>query len=385
MLLHADGAIQDDRVVPENGAAGTLGKIFYLVFIGWWLGLLYAIVGFVMLATIIGSTYSLPLFNLGWYFLWPFDKHVSCDGPLDRAPVEEQEAPEASRRSDDGGDEAKKKRKEQEEEEWETTEGTGVVRRKRLSADKKPSSQGEDEEEASHEQPPPRGGGAPSPSRRSPSCAGPGFSWHYATLEEGVVGQISFFLFLGLGLPLLFVAHWIAATMLWLAVVTIPMARLNAQASVSLLAVARISVHTGAPRDETPNLLLWRSWAGSEGMLRMTIYDTAIIMFNLNGAILLTLFFGFGLGHHFVTQHFVLCFFLALLAVIPISNYIGDAVSSIAAQTTPVLGALLNGGLECLVEIIVYLMAINGGMGVLARDAIVGTVLAVHACLDLYI
>ena len=45
MLLHADGAIQDDRVVPENGAAGTLGKIFYLVFIGWWLGLLYAIVG----------------------------------------------------------------------------------------------------------------------------------------------------------------------------------------------------------------------------------------------------------------------------------------------------------------------------------------------------
>jgi len=67
---------------------------------------------------------------------------------------------------------------------------------------------------------------------------------------------------------------------------------------------------------------------------------------------------------------------VALIAVIPISNYIGDAVGSIAAQTTPVLGALLNGGLECLVEIIVYLMAIREGMGDLAREAIVGTVLA---------
>ena len=41
------------------------------------------------------------------------------------------------------------------------------------------------------------------------------------------------------------------------------------------------------------------------------------------------------------------------LQVIPISNYIGNSVSCIAAKTTPVLGALLNGGLECLVELIV--------------------------------
>ena len=75
-LLHQDGAVQDDRVVPESGPGGTAGKIFYVVSVGWWLGLLYAAVGFALLATVIGFSYALPCFNLGWYMLWPFDKHV---------------------------------------------------------------------------------------------------------------------------------------------------------------------------------------------------------------------------------------------------------------------------------------------------------------------
>ena len=81
----------------------------------------------------------------------------------------------------------------------------------------------------------------------------------------------------------------------------------------------------------------------------------------------------------------------SLIAVIPISKYIGstianvaaladswvlsgDAVGAIAARTSSVVGALLNGGLECTVELIVYTLALSAGMGELVKCAIVGTV-----------
>jgi len=177
--------------------------------------------------------------------------------------------------------------------EVEIMEGTGRVTIKRSSqSDQKRPAQEDDV--------------SSTPQRRaSPSYAGPRQAWKRNTMEGGPVDQLSFLLFLLLGGWSLFLAHWLATCWLWINVVTIPMARLNIEASRALLATASLTVHTGAPTPESRNVVFWRSYATHPAMVSLEVYGTNVVMFNLNFAIGFTLFFGYVLGHHFVQEHYV--------------------------------------------------------------------------------
>ena len=58
----------------------AVGNIFWLLFGGIIIALLYYLVGLVMCVSIIGIPFGVQLFKLGTYSLWPFG-HELVDGP----------------------------------------------------------------------------------------------------------------------------------------------------------------------------------------------------------------------------------------------------------------------------------------------------------------
>ena len=61
----------------------TIGNILWLILVGVWLAIGYAVAGVVMCITIIGIPFGIPAFKLAGFVLWPFGrKVVSAPGAL---------------------------------------------------------------------------------------------------------------------------------------------------------------------------------------------------------------------------------------------------------------------------------------------------------------
>lgn len=54
----------------------SVGNVIYAVCFGWWLALLFALFGCVMMLTWIGRDHGILCFNLARYLLWPFGKYI---------------------------------------------------------------------------------------------------------------------------------------------------------------------------------------------------------------------------------------------------------------------------------------------------------------------
>lgn len=69
-------------------------------------------------------------------------------------------------------------------------------------------------------------------------------------------------------------------------------------------------------------------------------------------------------------------FFLSLASVIPLSYFIGMAVSSISAQSSMGVGAVINATFGSIIEIILYAVALMQGKAALVEGSIIGSFLA---------
>lgn len=58
----------------------SIGNIFWLIFGGFIIAIIYYIVGLLMCITIIGIPFGIQLFKFGTFSLWPFG-HQLVDGP----------------------------------------------------------------------------------------------------------------------------------------------------------------------------------------------------------------------------------------------------------------------------------------------------------------
>jgi Ca2+:H+ antiporter len=68
-------------------------------------------------------------------------------------------------------------------------------------------------------------------------------------------------------------------------------------------------------------------------------------------------------------------FFCALISIIPLAYYIGMALSSISAQTTLAVGAVLNATFGSIIELILYFSALYNGYTTLTVAAVTGGLL----------
>eukprot|EP01002_Notosolenus_urceolatus_P000215 NODE_1054_length_1598_cov_6.534538_g872_i0.p1 GENE.NODE_1054_length_1598_cov_6.534538_g872_i0~~NODE_1054_length_1598_cov_6.534538_g872_i0.p1 ORF type:complete len:461 (-),score=103.50 NODE_1054_length_1598_cov_6.534538_g872_i0:2-1384(-) len=101
-----------------------------------------------------------------------------------------------------------------------------------------------------------------------------------------------------------------------------------------------------------------------------------VVIFNLTCFFVpLALVLGWGTSEVWRHHNAVPVVAVGLCSIIPLSYYLGSAVSSISAQSTFAVGAFLNASFGSLIEVILYVLSIKKGLHELVTSAITGSLL----------
>lgn len=195
-------------------------------------------------------------------------------------------------------------------------------------------------------------------------------------------GRVLFYAyFYGLFTPALFFASGIC----WFLVFTIPMGKVTALLFDHLrrhpLALSFHSDNGNVRRPgESSSILLCTYRAVGTKYWKYTIDGTNIFLINLLGMVAFTIFDYFVLDEYlglefWLTDKFLL-FALALLSIIPLAYFIGQAVASISAQSSMGVGATINAFFSTVVEIFLYCVALKQGKAQLVEGSIIGSIFA---------
>jgi len=195
-------------------------------------------------------------------------------------------------------------------------------------------------------------------------------------------GRVLFYVyFYGIFSPALFLASGLC----WFMVFTIPMGKVTLLLFDHLrrhpLALSFHSDNGNVRRPgESSSILLCTYRAVGTKYWKYTIDGTNIFLINLLGLVGFTIFdywvLDEALGLKFwVTDKFLL-FTLALLSIIPLAYFIGQAVASISAQSSMGVGATINAFFSTVVEVFLYCVALKQGKAQLVEGSIIGSIFA---------
>lgn len=113
---------------------------------------------------------------------------------------------------------------------------------------------------------------------------------------------------------------------------------------------------------------------------KYTVDGTNIFLINLMAVVLFVIFDYWVLlemlDMKITITHPAFLFTMALLSIIPLAYFIGQAVASISAQSSMGLGAAINAFFSTLVEVFLYCIALNQGKGQLVEGSIIGSIFA---------
>lgn len=199
---------------------------------------------------------------------------------------------------------------------------------------------------------------------------------------EWTFGRVLFFFFFYLVLtPALF----LVSAFCWFLVFTIPMGK------VTLLLFDHLRRHPLALSFHSDNGNIRRPGESSSILLctyravgikywKYTIDGTNIFLINLLGLVAFTIFdyfvFAEAMGLKFWMTDKFLLFTLALLSIIPLAYFIGQAVASISAQSSMGVGATINAFFSTIVEVFLYCVALKQGKAQLVEGSIIGSIFA---------
>jgi Ca2+:H+ antiporter len=196
------------------------------------------------------------------------------------------------------------------------------------------------------------------------------------------VGRVIFFVFFyGVFAPVLF----LVAGLCWFFVFTIPMGKVLLLLFDHLrrhpLALSFHSDNGNVRRPgESSSILLCTYRAVGSKYWKYTIDGTNIFLINLLGLVAFVIFDYFVLHEmlhidNFFTDTFFL-FAMALLSIIPLAYFIGQAVASISAQSSMGVGATINAFFSTVVEVFLYCVALNQNKAQLVEGSIIGSIFA---------
>lgn len=196
------------------------------------------------------------------------------------------------------------------------------------------------------------------------------------------LGRVIFFVFFyGILTPALFLVSGVC----WFLVFTIPMGKVTLLLHDHLrrhpLALSFHSDNGNVRRPgESSSILLCTYRAVGIKYWKYTIDGTNIFLINLLGLVAFTIFDYFVLDETlhldiWLTDQFLL-FTLALLSIIPLAYFIGQAVASISAQSSMGVGATINAFFSTVVEVFLYCVALSQGKAQLVEGSIIGSIFA---------
>ncbi|KAI8142861.1 Sodium/calcium exchanger protein-domain-containing protein [Fennellomyces sp. T-0311] len=203
--------------------------------------------------------------------------------------------------------------------------------------------------------------------------------WIVHVATSGPTGWIYYFFYLTLVGPLLF----IASTVCWMCVITIPMAKLNYKLVRHLmqhpLTLRFHSSPTGVHPSGKPTVILLCTYqAIGFQYYKYTYEGVNIIFINLISLVLFVIFDEYVIRHHFPDSLIaspMAIFTLSLGSVIPLSYFIGMGISSVSAQTSMAVGSVINATFGSIIEIILYAIALMGGKSALVEGSLIGSIL----------
>ncbi|KAK9766049.1 hypothetical protein K7432_005147 [Basidiobolus ranarum] len=325
------------------------GNILWTLLFGWWLAIVCLLVSiFLNFTPYGGKEYARVVRGLSWYLFWPFGRYVEGieDAPSDVAPqhLDNHFLDLAWTNSVESG---------------------GVYTRPHSGT--VPHLNGESDDEA-HDQ---------DPLLNRPRSKPKVTPW--SQLSFG--GFVYYFLLTFIIAPLL----TIVSALCWFFVISVPMAKLTHVIKKHLRRTPlRLHFKDGCalygPRTPNSQILLCTYKAIGLQYYKYT-YDGINIMFiNLLPLVFFVLFDAHVIApwtnHEAPIAQPGVIFTLCLFSVLPLAYFIGMAVSSISAQSSLGMGAVINATFGSIVEIILYGMAIADGKGVLVEGSIIGSFLA---------
>ncbi|KAL0077869.1 Sodium/calcium exchanger protein-domain-containing protein [Phycomyces blakesleeanus] len=303
------------------------GNIAWTLVFGWWLALVMFIISIVMIIIPTnGRAYALVLRELAAYLLWPFgryiERHVEITPSDPRHPsasVDEESGLLQNQRADD------------------TAQRNKPTLKQRISS----------------------------------------------VLRLGLAGWIYYVLFFVIAAPLLL----LVSTICWLCVVTIPMAKLNYILLRHLYRHPLTLRFKSSPSGQSqmnatgkPIIILLCTYQAIGLQYYKYTYDGINIMFiNLLPIVFFVIFDDHVLKKYLpdsIVTSPTAIFSLSLASVIPLSYFIGMGVSSVSAQSSMGVGAVINATFGSIIEIILYSVALMGGKSALVEGSLIGSILA---------
>lgn len=140
------------------------------------------------------------------------------------------------------------------------------------------------------------------------------------------------------------------------------------------------STYTWQPTHPSSSILLCTYRAAGLKYWKYTIDGTNIFLINLLGVVVFAIadywILYRALGIESWITNTGLIFILALLSIIPLAYFIGQAVASISAQSSMGLGAAINAFFSTVVEVYLYCVALTEGKARLVEGSIVGSIFA---------
>ncbi|KAI2703648.1 hypothetical protein CBS147332_7634 [Penicillium roqueforti] len=199
---------------------------------------------------------------------------------------------------------------------------------------------------------------------------------------EWTLGRVVFFVFFYFLVgPLMLMVSLVC----WLLVFWIPMGRIT----ITLVSHLRrhplaLSFHSdsryarSSTTTSSSSILLCTYRAAGTRYWKYTLDGTNIFLINLLGVVVFVIFDYHVLGKFLGLQnwltHPALIFPLALLSIIPLAYFIGQAVASISAQSSMGLGAAINAFFSTIVEVYLYCVALTEGKAQLVEGSIIGSI-----------
>uniref|UniRef100_A0A1A8EY58 Cation/H+ exchanger protein 2 n=2 Tax=Nothobranchius korthausae TaxID=1143690 RepID=A0A1A8EY58_9TELE len=318
-------------IKPHADQFITCGNVLYVLLFGWWVSLVYFVVGALMFVTVIGIPYGKLCWKLCCYFLWPFGNTIHEIGNTLRRCCEEAPDCECSV----------------------TVEDNSPVLL--------PSPA---------EVPAPE---VPDQPLRTPY-------WH----------RLSTYVWLLLGYPPLVIIHSLVCFISWILVFTIPVSKMNAQtlSIILLLPPEDVLISTSSHRKhqgyETRALLccyraanwyyykyavdginvfavsiLYSHSVSLCGMTK-TLVKPFTHMSDLLPLVIVALVIGYVDKENQLASSDVK-FAMAISSIIPLSYYIGMGIASISAQSNFAVGAVVNATFGSITELTFYITALLRG------------------------
>ncbi|XP_061677540.1 uncharacterized protein LOC133501693 isoform X2 [Syngnathoides biaculeatus] len=297
-------------IKPHTGPAHllTCGNVTYMFLFGWWLSVIYLLVGLLMFLTVIGAPYGKLCWKLSCYFLWPFGKLVCQIGHTFRRCCEQMPDCECTL-------------------EW--MEDSSPVLLPSPTESPVP-------EEASE--------------RQAPS---------------GYWCRPSTYVWLLLGYPPLVIIHSLVCLLSWILVFTIPVAKMNARtlAVILLLPPEDVSVSESSQRKYQgyeSRTVLCCYHAANWYYYKYTVDGINVFAVNLLPLVIFALIIGYiDSDNRYASSDAK--FAIAIVSIIPLSHYIGMGIASISAQSNFAVGAVVNATFGSVTELTFYITALLRG------------------------